>query len=889
MHNDPFIPLCDEGAYSVGDGKSPWQDVSPVELRTMLDSETPPIFRTALSKTGEDTFSGPLYFDIDCSDIDEALHAFQTLLGKLEALGLDLASVRLFASGGRGFHAEIPAACFMTSPGPVEGLPRLFKSMALGVFVDGLDLRVYSGGRGRLWRVPNIKRDNGLHKVPISLDDVRAMTPESYAELCSSPRPFPGLAEPAYCAGLAALFVKARDKVSAKVARTRQWSRAESALRDRFKGSCPPSLQALMRGDVAARVGFNEVALQLALLAHALGWGEDRIIGECSGLIANHDSDGHRYNSPRKRENELRRMFAYSEGNAAYAFSVAGLRSILPPGTRSPDLQGLEADPEGEAPDYVELIDAADGDVGEVVAVARRIAADPAVSRTQTESLIKRAAKSAGVAVKVLKSDLWRPDEDGDKRAVIDIRRNDFAASVDSCLAMLPSVPALRVRGGALVEVVSGINGATVAPVALPRLAYLVSQRARWNYGDSFGGPDAMVLQGVMASGPWPGVPELDGLLSQPTIAEDGKLIAEAGNHSGMETCFDPAHFVEYGGSGADALQELRALIREFPFASELDESAALAAILTAVARPMLRTAPAFLIAAHDLGSGKSYLAELIALFAGGEVTMRRWAQRGEEQDKSLLAALIEGRPSCVFDNLMHHWQSPTLAAILTSPSYTDRLLGQSASASVSTRCLFVATGNNIRAVKDLSRRVVTIELDARCESPLLRKFNGDPVGAVRADRGRWVMTALRALQDFLQGGEVPELAPVASFGDWSRTVRGALVAAGLPDPARALVRNVESDDDRDLLAHVLQVWRECFGGELLTLREVLQATATASHGPLLGLRHLLLEAAGERGEINPQKLGNWLSARAGRVVGGLRFVGAARTYKGVPWSVEAA
>src|SRR5690606_20709273 len=104
--------------------------------------------------------------------------------------------------------------------------------------------------------------------------------------------------------------------------------------------------------------------------------------------------------------------------------------------------------------------------------------------------------------------------------------------------------------------------------------------------------------------------------------------------------------FPEYAGTPKEALRELRELVREFPFATELDESAALSAILTAVARPMLSTAPAYLIAAHDLGTGKSFLAGLVAFFAGEDETMRRWAQRAEEQDKSLLAALMEAKPS---------------------------------------------------------------------------------------------------------------------------------------------------------------------------------------------------------------------------------------------------
>lgn len=876
LHFDKDVDIIDAGVYSVGTGKDSWQDVTPAELRAMLEGDSPPMFRTALAKTCEDIFAGAFYVDIDGGDTGEAIQAFQTVLAKLEALGLDLMSVRLFASGYKGFHAEVPAACFMAEPSPVQGLPRVFKEMALELYVDGLDLRVYSGGRGRLWRVANIRRDNGLHKVPVAPGEVRAMTAERYAELCSEPRPFPTLAAPELCPGLARLFVQARDKVAAKVSRARKWSQAETALRERFNGNCPPSFQRLLRGEVAARQGFNEVALQLSLLAHALGWDEDRTITECAGLIANHGSDGHRYNTPAKRENEQRRMFAYTEGNAAYSFSVAGLRSILPPGSRSPDLQGLEADEGDDTPDYAELLDAVAGDAGAVVAVARQVVADPSLSRTEAEALVKRAAKSAGVATKVLRADLWQPDEAGEH--FIDVVRADFAASVDSAMAALSLVPSIRVRAGQLVEVGDG----RFAPVALPRLAYLLSSVARWRYPDGIGGPDAMALQGVLAAGRWPGVQEVVGIARQPTILAGGAI----GVPEGFEADYRPEDFPPYQGSGADALAELRGLLAEFPFASEADEAAALAAILTAVARPALRTAPGFLVTAHDLGSGKSFLAELTGLFATPDVQMMRWAQRSEEQDKLLLSLLMEGRPVCVFDNLMRDWVSPTLAAILTAPTYSDRLLGASEAVQVSTRCLWVATGNNVRAAQDLSRRVVTIELDPRCENPTTREFSGNPVSEVRANRGRRVMCALHVLQAFLESGERPKLTPLASFDEWSALIRGALVAHGLPDLAGGVVAQVEGDDDRALLGFVLEVWHEAFGDEPMTLREVLQAMQ-AGGDRYRDLRALFEEVAGERGDVNIRTLGYWFREQAGRVVGGMRLVQFGKpTRAGVAWQV---
>ena len=162
MNHDPFMPLVTCGTYSYGDGVTPWIDTTPSSMTALLQGPDAPAFRTALARAGDDTYAGPLYIDIDSDDIPEAIDALQQLLQKLEALGLNLESIRLHATGGKGFHLEIPQACFMREPSPVEALPRIYRSMALAVYVDCIDLRVYSSGRGRLWRVPNHQRQNYL-------------------------------------------------------------------------------------------------------------------------------------------------------------------------------------------------------------------------------------------------------------------------------------------------------------------------------------------------------------------------------------------------------------------------------------------------------------------------------------------------------------------------------------------------------------------------------------------------------------------------------------------------------------------------------------------------------------------------------------------------------
>lgn len=544
---------------------------------------------------------------------------------------------------------------------------------------------------------------------------------------------------------------------------------------------------------------------------------------------------------------------------------------------------GFEADEAADvaaargADAWVAEIDEAAGDAGAVLAVARRAVADPSLSRTETEALIKRASKAAGVSARVLRGDLHPvgADEGADVR-IIEVRRSDFAGSVDSALAVLPHVPGLRQRSGELVEAVGG----RVSRVDQWRLGYLTASAARWRNSEGWCAPDSAVLQAVLSAGTWPGLLDLAGIAHQPCLMRDGSL----GTPAGFEACYTAADFPEFEGAPAEALAELRGLMREFPFATARDEAAAVAAILTAAARPMLRTAPGFLINGHDLGTGKTYLAELLALFASPTVEMLRWAQRAEEQDKLLLSLLMQGRPVAVFDNLMRDWASPTLAAILTGESYTDRLLGASEARTVSTRCLWVATGNNIKAGGDLSRRVITVELDAGVENPLTRRFASDPVATVRADRGRWVMIALKVLQGFVQSGARPDLPPLASFGEWSGLVRGALVASGVPDIIGGVVEAVNGDDDKALLGFVLAAWHERYGSEPTTLRDVWHdVRGIASHD----LRLLLLEVAGRGDDLDLKAAGGWLGQMQGRVANGLRLAKAGRNKRGSVWAVQ--
>lgn len=337
--------------FSQGTSTSPWTCHPTTERDRVLHEEAPALV-TVLDVDNsfdrdmtpeeykEVKHRGPWYADFD-GEIEAAIGAFKALLGKLQALSLELGACRLYATGGRGFHVEVPPECFVPGglpAGGVAGLPHVYREMAHELFVDLMDMRVYSAKRGRMWRCPNHRRDNGKFKVPLTVGEALGMTVEKYDEVCAAPRAFPALVAPEFCPALGQLYIRARDKV----AKAKPRKSSGGALRQRFGASLPPTIEAYCAGHIPTRegAGWNKVAMQLAILADELGLDHDKVVKACQGLIQSHESDG-RYNTPRRREDHLIEMLNYMQGNVCYSAEVGGLRSILPAGMRVNDFRGL--------------------------------------------------------------------------------------------------------------------------------------------------------------------------------------------------------------------------------------------------------------------------------------------------------------------------------------------------------------------------------------------------------------------------------------------------------------------------------------------------------------------------------------------------------------------
>lgn len=371
----------------------------------------------------------------------------------------------------------------------------------------------------------------------------------------------------------------------------------------------------------------------------------------------------------------------------------------------------------------------------------------------------------------------------------------------------------------------------------------------------------------------------LAGLARQPYFREcDGELVMEAGydRQSKIFGVFDPRQYVMSDPtleSARSALILLEDLIAEFHFVSPADRAAALSAIFTAVVRPTLAHSPAFHVKAPVFGSGKTYLCELIGAFAGpGLNTKVSYPKSSDEATKVILSLLLKNPAVVEFDDMDSDWvPHGTINRMLTAEQITDRILGVSKTATVSTRSLFLGSGNNVGPVRDLLRRVLTIHIDPRCATPATITYTSSPVDKVRKKRGHYVAAVLTIILAWRKyGSPQAEVESIVTFGGaWSQYCRQPLLWLGHPDPATALLEQVKHDPDGDALGSLLFEWHKAFGSIPTTVRKAVDASEY-NH---LDLRDAMREfPVEERGEINRSKLGWILKKNANRIVGGLEF-----------------
>jgi hypothetical protein len=319
----------------------------------------------------------------------------------------------------------------------------------------------------------------------------------------------------------------------------------------------------------------------------------------------------------------------------------------------------------------------------------------------------------------------------------------------------------------------------------------------------------------------------LDAVVTAPTLRTDGSILTDPGYDALSRLLFasdaptlPPIPPEPTAAQAAQALRELWRPVELFPLVDAIDRGVVLTALLTASVRASLQTAPGFGFDAPTAGTGKTLLAQAIGALALG-TTPAALPPAGNADDecrKRLFAALRDGHRTILWDNVRDPLGNAAIDAFLTAPTFQDRILGVSQTATLPNRALFLTTGNNLRLVGDTCRRILTARLDTQQERPYAREFDFCPLAQTLTHRLDLVAAALTLVRAWIAAGRPRHgTGRTASFESWDDLVRQPVCwvsqwDARFDDPLKATDRAFDLDPDTAKLAAMLDAWEAVLG-----------------------------------------------------------------------------
>jgi hypothetical protein len=346
-------------------------------------------------------------------------------------------------------------------------------------------------------------------------------------------------------------------------------------------------------------------------------------------------------------------------------------------------------------------------------------------------------------------------------------------------------------------------------------------------------------------------LPQLDGISAAPLLAADGEIRSLEGYdpQTRLWCTSVPTLTVPEKPSRQEAeaaLRTLRQALCTFPFADAerrqneaggeivdideppgQDESGCLLALMTAVCRSSLRTAPGVLFTAPEVsgsGSGKGLLVRAISAIAHG-TRPQAFTAGGDrkELDKRIAAELVEAQPSLFLDNANGFaLRSDALASVLTERPARVRILGESRMVVLNSSAFIAITGNGLTVTEDLARRFIACELDAHCEDAESRPFAPGFREQIEARRTELLSAVLTIWRWGRQNTtELRRGKPLGSFETWAEWCRDPLLTLGCRDPVERIQTLKASDPRRQRLAEFFNTWWEQHGSDPIRVSEL--------------------------------------------------------------------
>ncbi len=368
-------------------------------------------------------------------------------------------------------------------------------------------------------------------------------------------------------------------------------------------------------------------------------------------------------------------------------------------------------------------------------------------------------------------------------------------------------------------------------------------------------------------AGSWP-FPPLRGIVTAPTLRADGSVLQVPGYDVASGLIFAPGGTsfpqVPEQPTRVDAIAALATfepLFAEFPFVDEAARAVVLSAILSGLVRSSLQTIPLHAFDAPTAGTGKTMLAETVALIVMGHLpTLMNQGKEEGEDEKRIGAVLRAGDPCLLIDNCDRPIEGDTLCSVISQTQVDVRILGRSEKVTLPCDVLVMATGNNLQIVGDMARRTVVCRLDSEVERPERRRFDFDPRILAAEQRAELVVAGLTVLRAYIVAEGTERPSPVGSFEAWNRRVRAALLWCGAGDPVQTMERLVDENQGGSELGAILTTWWRVMGDSEPEVADLKDAGELAN----------MLQEATSRAPWNARAVGWYLRRNVGKIVGGL-------------------
>lgn len=396
--------------------------------------------------------------------------------------------------------------------------------------------------------------------------------------------------------------------------------------------------------------------------------------------------------------------------------------------------------------------------------------------------------------------------------------------------------------------------------------------------------PSDRLIADILAYPEWPDMPALSGVVTAPVVSPSGQVRIEAG--------YDPATGLYYHAGDALTIGDIEPtpehvawavglilddLLGDFPFKDAASRANAVALLILPFARPLIEgCTPLHILNAPTPGTGKTLAARVATLPFNPDGPAVMTAGQDEDEWRKRITSLLSGGTShLLIDNIKGALVSGSLAAALSTPLWTDRILGKSQTITLPNRAVWIATGNNIAVDTEMARRSVWIRLDSNAERPWTRNgFKHASLGEwALENRGDLVTAALVLIRHWFNIGCPPGQPTIGGFESWARVIGGILDAAGIVGfMGNADELYEQSDPTAAQWAAFIAEWWKQFQDAPIGVKELSPLADSEPAESVTGLGLLDTMLTGHTARARKVRLGNLLHGRLDTVVDGFKI-----------------